>query len=938
MTRRSRSARGAGWCGAQKQAGCLCQSLFMGLLAASLAGAAEAEPGILGPGARVEGSIGPGETHRYEIALVAGNFVHLVVEQANLDLTAQLIGPGGRILAEVGNPTSDDEPLPLSLVVPDDGTYRLEVGLGGKAPSKGRYVVRLDPSRAATPGDEKRIEAEKAYADAECLRAEGSDTALREAIATYEKAVSLSHEAGVPLAEATGQLRIQEIHWSMGDLKDALDYAEVALSIFRSAGDLRGEASTLNALGTIFMDLSEPQLALDRYREALPIAREIRYVFLEAALLHNTGFVYAFLGEDEKALEYFERALPLKAGIPQSQATTLDCIGHIHFDLKNHATALRYFERALAIRQRIGDRRGQAITLNEMGWVFEDRGQKRTALRLYRQSLELSRSVGNQFQQVITLDSIGEIQLALGETTAARETLRNALVLVRQTGNRAEEAETLADLARVERKAGNLEKARALAGEAVKVAESVRADAGGLDLRISYSTKVRERYDLLIGILTQMYEREPATGLAAEALETSERARARGLLELLAESHVEMPTGGQAGAEGQTLTLSGVQELLDANTVLLEYSLADEQSFLWAVTPTSVTARVLPKRSAIEAAARDVQRGWSAPGGQPGSSGSPQAERLSRMLLAPVAGELGSKRLVIVADGALQYIPFGALPSPGPSRSGRRLLIDDHEIVTLPSASTLAALRRGPAGRKAPSHVVAVLADPVFSAADPRVRQAGSRAPKPPAEIVRSAKESGLSRLERLGASRTEAQAIASLAGIDDSFVALDFEASRAVAIGPDVSSSRVVHIASHGLLNSHHPELSGIVLSLVNERGEPENGFLRTRDIYKLKLSADLVVLSACQTALGKDVRGEGLLGLSRGFMYAGASRIVASLWQVPDRATSELMKHFYEGVLRRGLRPAAALREAQIAIRREKRWTSPYYWAAFTLQGDWN
>jgi CHAT domain-containing protein len=156
--------------------------------------------------------------------------------------------------------------------------------------------------------------------------------------------------------------------------------------------------------------------------------------------------------------------------------------------------------------------------------------------------------------------------------------------------------------------------------------------------------------------------------------------------------------------------------------------------------------------------------------------------------------------------------------------------------------------------------------------------------------------------------------------------------------MGADVSTARVVHFASHGLLNSRHPELSGVVLSLVDEHGRPQDGFLQTRDVYKMRLSADLVVLSACQTALGKDVRGEGLLGLSRGFMYAGAPRIVASLWPVPDRATAELMKHFYEGILQRGLRPAAALQAAQIEVRREKRWASPYFWAAFTTQGDWN
>jgi CHAT domain-containing protein len=298
-------------------------------------------------------------------------------------------------------------------------------------------------------------------------------------------------------------------------------------------------------------------------------------------------------------------------------------------------------------------------------------------------------------------------------------------------------------------------------------------------------------------------------------------------------------------------------------------------------------------------------------------------------------------RLAIVAEGALQYLPFAALPSPGGGAAAAPL-VATHEIVSLPSATTLAVLRREASGRSATGPRVAVVADPVFDRLDPRV--AGGK-PSPGAEagavddaLTRSMKEVGLRRLERLGGSRKEAQAISALAGPGKSYVALDFEASRKTAMGAEVSSARVVHFASHSLLNARHPDLSGVVLSLVDESGHPKDGFLQTRDVYKLRLSADLVVLSACQTALGEDVRGEGLLGLARGFMYAGAPRIVASLWPVPDRATSELMRHFYEGVLQQGLRPAAALRAAQLAVRREKRWTSPYYWAAFILQGDWN
>jgi CHAT domain-containing protein len=167
---------------------------------------------------------------------------------------------------------------------------------------------------------------------------------------------------------------------------------------------------------------------------------------------------------------------------------------------------------------------------------------------------------------------------------------------------------------------------------------------------------------------------------------------------------------------------------------------------------------------------------------------------------------------------------------------------------------------------------------------------------------------------------------------------ALDFMASRTTALKPELGEYRIVHFATHGMLNNVHPQLSGIVLSLVDETGQQQDGFLRLQDIYNLKLSAELVTLSGCQTGLGKDIKGEGLIGLTRGFMYAGAPRIVASLWKVDDRATSELMKHFYQGMLGpEALSAARALRQAQLSIWKQKQWRAPYYWAAFVLQGEW-
>jgi CHAT domain-containing protein len=234
---------------------------------------------------------------------------------------------------------------------------------------------------------------------------------------------------------------------------------------------------------------------------------------------------------------------------------------------------------------------------------------------------------------------------------------------------------------------------------------------------------------------------------------------------------------------------------------------------------------------------------------------------------------------------------------------------------------------------------VAVLADPVFGPDDPRVPGAVRRRQPDPAmgALLRSAAESGLADLQRLRFSRVEAEAISRLAsGRVRLFV--DFAASREAVASGEVAGARVVHFATHGLLNSKNPELTGLVLSMVDSNGAPRDGFLRLPDLHRLRLEADLVVLSACQTALGKEVRGEGIVGLTRGFMLSGAPRVVASLWRVHDQGTAEQMKRFYAAMLGQGLPPAAALRQAQRSLAADPRWRSPYYWAAFTLHGNWH
>ena len=268
-------------------------------------------------------------------------------------------------------------------------------------------------------------------------------------------------------------------------------------------------------------------------------------------------------------------------------------------------------------------------------------------------------------------------------------------------------------------------------------------------------------------------------------------------------------------------------------------------------------------------------------------------------------------------------------------------LIVKHEIVTLPSASVLGVLRRETQERQPAPKSIAVFADPVFDEKDARFSGEAPVAAHADVdearEVKRSAEESGLAGFPRLRFSREEAKQIMKFASRNNSLEALDFSASRANATSTELQNYRIVHFATHGIINSRHAELSGVVLSLVDQNGKPQNGFLRLYDIYNMNLKADLVVLSACQTALGRDIKGEGLIGLTRAFMYGGATRVVASLWQADDRGTSVLMSKFYDGLLSRHLSPAAALRSAQIAMLQDKRWHNPRYWAAFTIQGEW-
>jgi CHAT domain-containing protein len=630
------------------------------------------------------------------------------------------------------------------------------------------------------------------------------------------------------------------------------------------------------------------------------------------------------------------------------------------------------------------------------------------------------------------LNSLGETYLLTGDKQKALLYYNQSLPLWRGAGDSTGEASSLYGLARAERDLGHLSESRANIEAALGIVESLRVRYKRQELRASYFSTVQKYYDFYIDLLMRLNRATRSDGNDARALQASERARARGLLDMLAEARADIRQGVDpsllererslrqlisaraewqmqllaakhtqeqlaaaakeiealttqfqevearirttspryaALTQPQPLKLNEIQQqVLDSDTLLLEYSLGEERSYLWVVSKSSLTSYELPKRADIEKIARELYALMITPNQQAQSadqkrsirharvaSDAPRLQeaivRLSQVVIAPAASQLGTKRLLIVADGALQYVPFAALTAT--SAAGNTPLIVNHEIISLPSASTIAVLRQELSGRKRASKALAVLADPVFDSTDERLKKptaAGKPKSQPPAatahrgvsiKVQKAAAEAGVRNegltIPRLPGTRREAEKILAFAPAAERKQAMDFAASKDTATSEELGQYRFIHFATHGFLDSLNPELSGIVLSLVDEQGAPQNGFLRAHEIYNLKLPADLVVLSACQTGLGKEIRGEGLVGLTRGFMYAGAARVVVSLWSVDDEATSDLMSRFYSRMIRDGLPPAAALRAAQIEMLKQPGWEAPYFWAAFVLQGEW-
>jgi CHAT domain-containing protein/Tfp pilus assembly protein PilF len=815
---------------------------------------------------------------------------------------------------------------------------------------------------------------------------------LREAREAYAEALESFRREGDRGRESAALLNLSAVDDSLGQPVAAEEQAQQALAIARELGDRSREAESLNALGTLQSGLGEPIAALDSYTAALKIFQELGDGRREAAILNNLGNLLIELGSPEEArgllLTGLERARQVKDR--QFEGAALLNLGLAALNLGRSPEGREHYAQALALHRSLGDRNSEAVALRGQALLSGDTAAARDLLR---QALAIFQEIGNRSEEAITLRGLGKVEAALGNAGAAAGSLSQARAIQSALGQPGEEALTLREMARLERSADRLTEARGHLEEALARLESLRAVISGDHLRATYFAASRETYEMYVDVLQRLAGKSPSAGdalaLGVLAFEAAERARARGLLDFLEQSRIDLREGDPAllqeerrlrremnekatrrsptsdpeltALEAQyqivearldagsphyarlrqsEVRLAEIQrEALDADTVLLEYFLAEPRSYLWLVTPGSLATFELPGRSRIEELALRVHQGLSDPAPPDAARRRRDLAELSRLLLGPALGRARGKRLAIVADGALLYVPFAALPDPE-GAGGAAPLIAGREVIHLPSAAVVRELRRAREGRPRAPAALAVLADPVFGADDPRLQDTEAAGISPGVSPGDSAGESARlsgAPFSRLGWTRQEAEAIAAEARGRDLLLALGFEADRGLAVGAALSRYRIVHFATHGVLDTQHPALSGLVLSQIDARGQARDGYLRLHDIYRLRLNADLVVLSGCETALGETLRGEGIVGLTRGFFHAGSSQVLASLWPVRDRATAELMRRFYHALFRERLGPSAALRQAQISLWKERAWHDPYFWAAFTLQGDW-
>lgn len=795
---------------------------------------------------------------------------------------------------------------------------------------------------------------------------------LAEATQSFQRSLDLSHELNSAPDQAEALISLGFIEHRKGEWQNAISYFTQAQGLLDEKAEPYKMGQIAASLAEAFNETGLPENGIIQYQRALDYFRQTDDPTTVAYATWGLGCTYYLLKNYTEALTYLRQSLVDVKPDSLYAASSYEYLGRVYIATGEDAAALLSLQSALTIYKRTVNPKETGRVLALIGQIHEQQGKVEQARQYYKDALSIFNRLSDSVNEATVYYALGKLELKSKNYDAAQDYLRQSVDATENIRRVSASSDlTTAFSATVhERYESYIEclmrkhEAQPEKGfdiQAFEMSELARARsltellhatqtnlAPGLDPQLAGQEKslrqsLRVKENEKVALLGREYRREELAAIEAEIASLENQYK-----QVIETIRVRYPVYEQI-TRPVAWDLQHIQEqvVADDQTVLLEYSLGAETSYVWAITRHDMRSYSLPAQASITEAAQKVYELLSSPPlAETDSKLNQAAQELSRMILSPVATELNKSRLIVVADGALNYIPFQFLPSP--SANGEQM-VAGYEVVNTPSASILGQLQQETALRQTPPKILAAFGDPVFAASyaqrtDANVGDQVASMQKSETQLWQQAvrdielKGDGFDPLliRPLFYAKQELANLRDIAG-EDTFIATGFDATNEKLKSTDLTQYAILHFATHGILDPQRPENSGLFLSMVNREGQAQNGFVGLRDIYGLHTPVDLVVLSACRTGLGKDVRGEGLIGLTRGFMYAGASSVVASLWKVDDEATAELMKHFYENMLQRRMTPAEALRAAQNRIRQQRQWRSPYYWAAFTLQGNY-
>lgn len=750
---------------------------------------------------------------------------------------------------------------------------------------------------------------------------------LAEALAVYRETLADLARTPYPLIEGEVWNDLGTLYHRMGDYASSLREYDRAQAVWSKMQYATGIADTTLAQGEVLLDRRSRREATTAFRRALDVARAGGLKSPEVRALRDLGVASVEAGDWAGARQNLEASRDLAHTLAATvdEARAVQGLGDLARRRGDPGAARSHYLSALALVRQAADLGGEAATLSRLAAVASDTGDPEGGLQAIEQALDIIERQRGRINDP-------------GLRTSYFASLRayhdlHVDILMRLDAGHPGQGYAAAGLA-----AAELARARVLQDT---LAERSIGPGRGADPELRQRLRVAEES---VRVAALAVARLPA-GAPAErrlSLQAAVDAASRALDEARGRLRAAEPRAAEL-ARPRPLELAELQSrLVEPDGAILEFWLGRRQSYRWLVTKHALKVRRLPGRAEIERRALGLRQRLrqrppaAAAGGfaalaqqhaELAASIDREAEALGAILLGADIDRLPQRQLAIVADGELQLVPFGLLrPAAGADRLGA-----GHDLSYLPSISTLAWLRRTAAPRFRGASV-AIFADPVFSAAD-------ERRPAEVAELSRGLEPDetfDIRALPRLAASRAEAESIVELLPKGRARAFLGTAASRTEFLRTDWRQYAIAHVAAHSLVDVRRPELSGIVLSLFDAAGRPVDGFVRMNDIYGLEMPVELVVLSACDSGVGKGVNAEGIFSLGRAFLYAGAPRVVVSLWAVDDRATAAFMASFYRALLGGERSVAAALRVAQTAMSADPRWRNPYYWAGFVLQGD--